>query len=163
MIGDELNSLFSWSSVCFVCDSNWWMISPCPYLDPGAFHHISCPLSSWGRGVIERFWWAPGIYSGQTKARTHSFTCSLYTGALAPPYCNISLDWQSAFSVSCLLNRTTLVDQQHIPDLIKFFSVSKDHTINSKKHFLKIRFLLIFISLTIMHLLNLPYFIQKGN
>jgi len=46
LIGDELNSLFSPSSVSFVCDSNWRVISPCPCLDPRAFHHISSPLSS---------------------------------------------------------------------------------------------------------------------
>ena len=67
LIGDELNSLFSPSSVCFVRDSNWWVISPCPYLDPRAFHYTSSLPSSWGRGVVEQLWWAPGIYPGQTK------------------------------------------------------------------------------------------------
>jgi len=47
LIGDKLKSLFSRSSVCFVHGSNWRVISPCPYLDPWAFHHISSPLSSW--------------------------------------------------------------------------------------------------------------------
>jgi len=46
LIGDELNSLFSPSSVCFVCDGNWLVISPCPCLEPRAFHPISSPLSS---------------------------------------------------------------------------------------------------------------------
>jgi len=55
LIGDELNSLFSTSSVCFASDSNWWVISPCPCLDPGAFHHISSPLPSWGGAVPEQF------------------------------------------------------------------------------------------------------------
>jgi len=64
LIGDELNSLFSPSSVCFVRDSNWWVNSPRPYLDPRAFHHFSSALSIWGTGVIEQFWWAPGIYPG---------------------------------------------------------------------------------------------------
>jgi len=40
LIGDELNSLFSPSSVCFVYDGN------CPCLNPQDFHHISSPLSS---------------------------------------------------------------------------------------------------------------------
>ena len=34
LVGDELNSLFSPSSVWFVRDSNWWVISPRPCLDP---------------------------------------------------------------------------------------------------------------------------------
>ena len=48
LIGDELKFLFSPSSVCLV-------MSPCPYLDPRAFHPISSPLSSSGVGVIEQF------------------------------------------------------------------------------------------------------------
>jgi len=43
------------------------VIFPCPYLDPCAFHRTSSPLSFWGGGVTEQFWWAPGIYPGQTK------------------------------------------------------------------------------------------------
>ena len=61
------------SSVCFVRDSNWWVISPCPCLDPWVFHHISSPLSSWEGGVIEWFWWIPGIYPGQTKTHINVF------------------------------------------------------------------------------------------
>jgi len=34
LIGDELNSLFSPSSICFFRDSNWRVIPPCPFLDP---------------------------------------------------------------------------------------------------------------------------------
>jgi len=67
LTGDVFNSLFSPSSVCFACDGNLWVISPCPCLDPWAFHHISSPLSSWGEAVTERFWWAPGIHPSQTK------------------------------------------------------------------------------------------------
>ena len=48
LVGDKLKYLFSPSSVCFVRDSSWWEISPCPCLDPRAFHHISSHLSSWG-------------------------------------------------------------------------------------------------------------------
>ena len=42
--------------------------SPCPYLDPdyNAFRYISSPLSSWGGGVIEWLWWAPGVQPGST-------------------------------------------------------------------------------------------------
>ena len=71
LIGDELNFLFSLSSVCFVRDSNWWVISPCPYLDPRALHPNSSPLFSWGGGVTEQFWWAPGTYPGQSKTTTY--------------------------------------------------------------------------------------------
>ena len=77
VISDEFNSLSSPSSVCFVRGSNWWVISPCPCLDPRAFHHISSPLSNWGGEVIERFWWAPGICPGQTKTTWHLVYVSL--------------------------------------------------------------------------------------
>ena len=39
------NKLISPSGVCFAHDSNWWVISPCPYLNPWAFHHVFSPLS----------------------------------------------------------------------------------------------------------------------
>ena len=90
-IGDKLNSLFSPSSVCFVRHSNWWVISPRPCLDPRAFHHISSPLSSWGGGVIERFWWAPGIYPGKNKTYRKNKTCSRRDGSVISLWPTMSL------------------------------------------------------------------------
>lgn len=51
MIGYKSNQiLLSWA--CFVHDSNCWVISPCPYLDPCAFCYNSSPLPSWmGHGL----------------------------------------------------------------------------------------------------------------
>ena len=46
--------------------------SPCPYLDPRAFRFIFSPLSSWGGGVIEWLWWAPGIQPGSTHHTANS-------------------------------------------------------------------------------------------
>lgn len=40
--------IISLSCSCFTCDSNWWVISPCPYLNPCSFHHIFLSLFSQG-------------------------------------------------------------------------------------------------------------------
>jgi len=48
LIGDKLNE-FPQAESGFARDGNWWVSSPCPYLNPRAFHCIFSPLSSWGR------------------------------------------------------------------------------------------------------------------
>lgn len=45
-----VSSINSLSHVCLSCDSNQWMISSCPYPDPGAFNSLSLPCSAWGKG-----------------------------------------------------------------------------------------------------------------
>ena len=65
LIGNELISP-GW--VCFAHDSSWWLFSPCPYLNPPAFHYVFSLLSWWGGGVIE---WLGG-QSIQARSTHHN-------------------------------------------------------------------------------------------
>lgn len=42
------NKLISLSQVCFANDSNWWVISSPPFIDPRTFPCVSSTLPGWG-------------------------------------------------------------------------------------------------------------------
>lgn len=54
--------LISLRQFCFPHDTNLWVISLCPYLDPWAFSYNFSLLCRWGK-VIQWIWWAPVIQS----------------------------------------------------------------------------------------------------